>query len=70
MGRIKTDTVYRAIFIKTSSFTGSWTPEHLLILGTFITVRLHRFGDSLIVFYDPTNGLTYPWDAVTTAVPD
>lgn len=58
--KITTKTVYSALFNKKY---GTWYESD------FVLVRLFRFGDSLIVYYDAANGLIYPWNEITIAIP-
>lgn len=58
--KITTQTVYSALYLKTPD---AWES------GTFILVRIFRFGDSLLVYQNTATDEIYPWDEAIVAIP-
>ena len=58
--KITTQTEYGSLYLKTPA---AWET------GTFILVRIFRFGDSLLVYQNVDTDEVYPWDEAIVAVP-
>jgi hypothetical protein len=58
--KITTQTSYSLLYIDSR-------PTPTLAAGVFIALRIFRFGEGLIFFYNTTSGVLYPEDSVIAA---
>ena len=58
MSKLTSQTTYGAMRLKNPPLT---------VTGSFVVVRIFRFGESLVAYYDPANGHVYPWNEVLWA---